>query len=106
MLLDKLWVRIRGGLLALKDDFSLDEDIRGKAEALLEKLDLREGVEKRESHPESTTDVSEMRETQPGRKATLEEIRQEWEELLRRKEQEKARTTEPPKGPPNPRRLG
>jgi hypothetical protein len=106
MLLDKLWVRIRGGLLDLKDDFSLGEDIRTKAEALLEKLDLRGEGEKPETHPETATDVSEERETQRGRTATLEEIRQEWEELLRSKEQEKGKTSEQQQPPPNPRRLG
>lgn len=106
MLLDKLWVRIRGSLLVLKDDLSLGEDIRRKAEGLLEKLDLREETDELESRSDAKSEVQQLGQAQGSRKQTLEEIRQEWEGLLRRKEQDEGQSSEELQPPPNPRKLG
>ena len=43
MLLDKLWVRIKGEFLSLKEDVSAGEDLKEKAELLLRKLEERMG---------------------------------------------------------------
>jgi len=105
MLLDKLWVRIRGSLLSLKDDFSLGEDRRRKAEGLLEKLHLGAETEPSESRKEGAPESRPISKSQEDRTASLEEIRQEWEELMRQQQESKSPSSDSPP-PPNPRKLG
>jgi len=106
MLLDKLWVRIRGSLLTLKDDFSLGDDIRDKAQGLLKRLDLHEEARETAPDPESPSQARPGEQTERRRTQTLEEIKQEWEELLRSKESGRSQSPDTSPQPPNPRRLG
>jgi hypothetical protein len=106
MLLDKLWVRIRGSLLTLKEDFSLGDEVRDKAQRLLEKLDLQEASRETANGAEKPSEGDREEHVQVTRTQTLEEIKQEWEELLRSKESGKDRTSGSSQQPPNPRRLG
>lgn len=106
MLLDKLWVRIRGSLLTLKEDFSLGDDIRQKAQGLLERLDLHEAGEEKLPDAGSPAEVHRAEDLKRRPTPTLEEIKQEWEELLRSKESGKNQPRDTPQQPPNPRRLG
>jgi len=39
MLLDKLWLRIKGEFLLLKEDMASGDDLREKAETFLDKLE-------------------------------------------------------------------
>jgi len=105
MLLDKLWVRIRGSLLSLKDDFSLGEDMRRKAEELLAKLDLGAETEPSASRNEDALKSRQLSQPQKDRTASLEEIRQEWEDLLRQQQEGKGGSSDAPQRP-NPRKLG
>lgn len=118
MFFDKLWVRIKGDLLIMKDDLAAGENLRERATILLGRLEdlLRnkesEGEDgaQEESHAEESSQ-GEMESTGTlaarGRSDTaLQNIRHEWEELvtLREGRQENSRDAQVP--PPNPRRLG
>lgn len=102
MFLEKLWVRLRGELIAFRDDMRSDEDLREKAEALLDRLEKRlsgvagEGDDRSEATP---------RVQQPDIQS-LHEIQNEWEELQTRRERKHDRSEVAEPSPPNPRRLG
>jgi len=90
MFLDKLWVRIKGELLTLRDDLSSSSDLRDKAAVLLARLEhalASQEAEERE-HP------------------SLEQIRRESEEVLRLREERPERSKNPESPAPNPRKLG
>lgn len=107
MFFDKLLVRIRGELLSLQEDLSAEEDLRGRAELLLRKLEERvRGTEEnsadRRAESQSTGRVREKGTSWEDLPADL---RQEWEELLRKREEKKV-TPVDDAVPPNPRQLG
>lgn len=120
MLLDKLWVRIKGEFLALKEDLSGEGDVRQRAEQFLEKLELRLGEVCRDEGP--TRDI-EARLAAVSKKLaeggshgasavtrddapTLEELHEAWEELQRLRSQRSQDVSAEQPPPPNPRRLG
>ncbi|MCA1959920.1 MAG: hypothetical protein LDL33_03910 [Desulfomonile sp.] len=116
MLLDRLWVRIKGEFLVLKDDLRGEGDVRRRAEQFLEKLERCVGEVCRGESPSQDIDVrlaavSKKLEEVTSDEAcedapTLQELQDAWEELRRVRSQ---RPTDPPGGqppPPNPRRLG
>jgi hypothetical protein len=109
MFLDKLWVRIRGELLSLREDASAGDDLRARAYELLERMQdhsLRAGrdepavdegllrIPKEASHPEHP------------RSRSLADLERDWQELMRQRDKQKARPAEPGMPSPNPRRLG
>ena len=127
MLFGKLWVRIKGEFLALKDDLTGEWEGRDKALEFLEKLErrVREPQEKDNSRDDPVVRLDRVarkieqgqdegsedfrgQERAPERRAapSTEELEKLWEEL--RSLREKRKTESPPKERkgPNPRRLG
>jgi len=120
MLLDKLWVRIRGEFLALKDDLRGEGDVRQRAEQFLEKLERRVGevcrgeesaqdidarlaaVSKRLEEGTSNETLRSNCEDAP----SLQELHDSLAELQRARSQRSAETSSDQPLPPNPRRLG
>jgi len=107
MFLEKLWLRLRGELLAFKEDFGDDKDLREKAERLLEKLETRlrateaEGPQRQKQRGASEDELGEAPDPR-----SLRAIEEEWQDLQnqRRQQQPKPEATEPSE--PNPRKLG
>jgi hypothetical protein len=117
MFLDKLWVRIKGDLLIMKDDLAAGESLRERAAILLARLENLignreseggEGIQ--EDHAEgSAQDKRESARTLAsggGSHPALQDIHREWEELvkLREEKQEDSKDSQVPR--PNPRSLG
>jgi hypothetical protein len=90
MFLDKLWVRIKGELLIMKDDLASSGDLRDKAAILLARLE----------HALASQEA-EQRES-----PNLEQIRSESEELMKLRQEETERSKNPQSPAPNPRKLG
>jgi len=111
MFLDKLWLRIKGELIILREDLSAGADLREKASLLLDKLEQRLDLSDSDTQ-------AQQRERPAGRSAeqapesdsadsrSLDDIQREWQELVKLRGETKGRDdeTEPP--PPNPRTLG
>jgi hypothetical protein len=121
MLLDKLWLRIKGEFLLLKEDMASGDDLREKAETFLDKLEgllgAPESRENRESRVEDALKkMEEAREksetelrrdrTQGAASPTLAELEKAWEELSRLRQEKKQGQTDEAPPPPNPRKLG
>ena len=107
MFLEKLWLRLRGELLAFKEDFGDDTDLREKAERLLEKLETRlRTTEAEGSRWQKQRGASEDELGEPPGPESLRAIEKEWQDLQkqRRQQQPKPETAEPSE--PNPRKLG
>jgi hypothetical protein len=90
MFFDKLWVRIKGELLIMKDDLATSGNLRGKAAILLARLE----------HALANQEA-EQREN-----PNLEQIRSESEELIKLRQEETERSKNPESPAPNPRELG
>lgn len=111
MFFDKLWLRIRGELIALKEDFSAGTDIGDKAEALLNKLEKRlNGFQSQTRQHEGERSLagtqSEHQTAEASELKSFREIEKEWEELMRRRNEHKGTSQESESVRPNPRRLG
>jgi hypothetical protein len=113
MVIDKLWLRIKGELLTLKDDLSEGENLRARAERLLDKLE--EQFKPAPTEPEASVEANANRELHSpeapvavGKTAqrSIQELEEEWRELVRLRNETKAKPSpsEPPS--PNPRKLG
>ncbi|MEW6136982.1 MAG: hypothetical protein AB1733_02035 [Thermodesulfobacteriota bacterium] len=102
MFLEKLWVRLRGELIAFRDDMRSEKDLREKAEALLERVEKRLSGVSREGDERSEA-RSEVQEPDI---QSLHQIQGEWEELRSRRERKHDHSEEAEPPPPNPRRLG
>ena len=111
MFLDKLWLRIRGELLTLKEDFSSEEDLRARAADLLNKLEDR--VSGRHVKPRTDGRERDSQErlghvvnpVKPEMQS-MEDLQSEWEDLKRRRDGSTGKVEEPEPPPPNPRELG
>ncbi|MBM3298743.1 MAG: hypothetical protein FJY85_02170 [Deltaproteobacteria bacterium] len=111
MFLDKVWLRIRGELLTLREDLSAGDDLRERARSLLRRLEAALGGVGQESEAEESQSLSQhpeesRRDIGPSNIESLREIEREWEDLRERRDQ--AREPDGNMGPssPNPRRLG
>jgi len=111
MFLDKLWVRLRGEVIALKEEVSSSTDLRDKAESLLRKLEERLGAPQPERDASSEVEpegrrVVERAEARAADSRALSDLKKELEELkkLRQPKEGEQHEAEPIK--PNPRRLG
>lgn len=122
IMLDKLWVRLKGELLLLKEEIFSDDDVRDKAETLVDKLERRFGSE--DPDPAGRRDLSERveklrrrlgrgsDEASKGRREDADlpsdrELEDALEELKRRREQKRAKGGSSSQAlPPNPRQLG
>ena len=120
MLLDKLWVRIKGEFLAFKEDLSGEGDVRQRAEQFLDKLERRLGEARRGEAPERDIDArlaAVSRKLEEGGSGesfsptcddapSLEELHDAWEELRRLRTQRSGELPDDQVPPPNPRWLG
>jgi len=126
MFLDRLWIRIRGGLLSLKEDLAGDADLRSQAEDFLEKLENRLNlspyergrsrdpadridaiVKKMEDEQESATATgAQDRQTDHNEDPSTREMERMWDDLLKKREKSKGQTDHEDDHHPNPRRLG
>lgn len=126
MFLDKLWVRIKGGILALKEDLDSDGELREKAEAFLDKLERR--LERDDREPTELSDYpsrldrvrkkmeAELSEAREAARSSAEttrrrspsdgEIHEAWEELVRLRNEKQAKQQKPESSSANPRKLG
>lgn len=111
MFLDKLWLRIKGELIILKEDLSAGADLRDKAAILLDKLEERLVASDLETQPtegKTPTDryAQKASESESADSGSLDDIQREWQELLKQKGESKDREDEEEPPPPNPRTLG
>jgi hypothetical protein len=123
MFLDKLWLRIRGELLVLKEDLTGEGTLRERAEDFLEKLERRlsadDSTAEVRSDPLTRLDAmkrkidearSEGRDLERATASTdrpsLDELERAWEELKKLREEKRRVSPEQGEPPPNPRRLG
>ncbi len=110
MFIDKLWVRIKGELLTLKEDLSVTEDLRTKAGRLLDHVQERviggypdPTVIDHESQAPPSVGQEKVSERT---RRDLADIEQEWQELAKERDRQKGTDEETKSPPPNPRRLG
>jgi hypothetical protein len=108
MFFDKLWVRIKGGLLTFRDDFAGAQEIREKGELLLQKLESRlKDLTKGNQGPDSSEAQSEeYSEKEAQASSSLQDIEREWDELLKLREERKQDSEKSETTPTNPRTLG
>lgn len=127
MFLDKLWLRIKGRLLLLREDLAGEGDLRDRALDFLEKLERRLDAPdfKADSgaDPATRLDAVAGRMEESARKArtgadreyrrgkspeppSLEELERAWEELKRLREKQGKESSDRETPPPNPRKLG
>ncbi|MEJ2715673.1 MAG: hypothetical protein P8182_00800 [Deltaproteobacteria bacterium] len=123
MFLDKLWLRIRGELIVLKEDLTGEGALRERAEDFLEKLERRlsadDSTAEVRSDPLTRLDAmkrkidearSEGRDLEQANSSTdrpsLDELERAWEELKKLREEKRRVSPEQEEPPPNPRRLG
>jgi hypothetical protein len=109
MFLDKLWVRIKGELLSLREDATAGDDLRAKAAELLDRLqDVDPRAGRVEPSVEGMVRADQTGTPQPEqpRNRSLAELESAWQKLMRQRDEQKARSMEPPTPTPNPRRLG
>ncbi len=111
MFLDKLWLRIRGELLTLKEDLSAGDDLRERAAKLLDKLehsisgddliDRATGTRVDSRRSRNSTDI-------PGRSdlPSLEDLERELDYLKQQRDASSSDSEESEPPPPNPRELG
>lgn len=116
MFLDKLWVRLKGQILCLKEDL-YDSNLREEAESLLEKVERRIGFEKYDTDQrdldERLSAAQEKIRSAKGPEdllgsqasgSALSELRQSLERLEAKKKQKQDDTEKT--DPVNPRVLG
>jgi hypothetical protein len=123
MFLDKLWLRIRGELLVLKEDLAGEGTLRERAEDFLDKLERRLSADDSpaevRSDPVTRLDAmkrkidearAEGRDLEHATESTdrpsLDELERAWEELKKLREEKRRVSPEQGEPPPNPRRLG
>ena len=114
MMIDKLWLRIKGELLTLKDDVSEGENLRARAERLLQKLDEHLGgtsAPERAAEGDEESDIKRsVAESSPIQERptarSIQEIEEEWRKLVRLHNETKGTSSSADPPPPNPRKLG
>lgn len=109
MFLEKLWLRIKGELIVFREDLGASQDIKEKAERLLQKLeDQLASMTGRQKQEGERPDASpgESLEKEPQAAESLREIEQEWQELLKLREEQKEKDSSHQTTPRNPRTLG
>ncbi|MEW6115198.1 MAG: hypothetical protein AB1664_23915 [Thermodesulfobacteriota bacterium] len=127
MILDKLWVRIRGEFLNFKDEFFEGGELRRKSEEFLEKLErrlagdstssettpdldsrlqaLREKLEQLRA-PSGQSEESVEHQGEGRIPSTLDELEQALDELLRLRAEKRPPADQSKASPKNPRTLG
>lgn len=107
MFLEKLWVRLRGELLAFKENLADDKDLRESAERLLEKLETR--LRATEAQGPQRQEQSRGSLDKPGQDSSSESLRsieKEWQDLQRRRRQQDPESEDSVPPEQNPRKLG
>ena len=127
MLLDRLWVRIRGQLLTLKEDLFVHGELRQKAEDFLGKLEeklegndaktdsrldfperldaVQKKMEQAVNEARTASQTSSVRESSDS--PSLEELEAAWDELMKLRKGNKPEPTTPEhkEKPPKSRRT-
>ncbi len=126
MLVDRLWLRIKGEFLALREDLAEEGALSRKADEFLRKLEARIGLSGSESDSQADAsarvdalwkkmerDYGPERTTRPAQEEpheaqspSLDDLEQAWEEVKGLRAQKKGETREEEAPPPNPRTLG
>jgi hypothetical protein len=126
MLLDRLWIRIKGELLSLKEDIAGDTDLRSQAELLLDRLESRlmlpssekdrsrdpaqriDTILKRMEEEQDTKADADTQNLQADRQehSSVREIEKIWDDFLEKRDERKGQTEDAKDDQPNPRRLG
>jgi hypothetical protein len=108
MLFDKLWVRIKGELLTLGEDFPGAQEIREKGERLLQKLERQwEELKKVKEEPGSgNAEAQDHSAKEVQTETSRQNIEREWDELMKLRDEEKRDSGNSEVTPPNPRILG
>jgi len=118
MFFDKLWVRIKGDLLTMKDNLATGENLRERAASLLARLEsllgnrASEGGEGRQEDghakeaSQSKPEPAATEAAQDSNVPALQAIRNEWEELVKLREEKQNGSKDSHGPPPNPRKLG
>lgn len=111
MFLDKLWLRIRGELLTLKEDFTAGDDIRDRAANLLDRLEHR--ISGEDIGGSGKVGVVESRGARYGAEKaggsdpmTLDDLKREWDDLNKQRGGSPGDSDESGPPRPNPRQLG
>jgi hypothetical protein len=109
MFFDKLWVRIRGELLALQEDNSVTDDLKAKAGRLLDRV--QERVTRGEDAGQYNTRDREGAHTRhdeaPERKRKdLAALEEQWRKIAEERDRQKDSYEDHKPLPPNPRELG
>lgn len=110
MFFGKLWVRIKGELLALKEDDSVTEDLRARAGRLLDHVQERvTGAQERDrvtgvsdGEPSAEAHGEATRRT----RAELADIEEQWRKMADERDRQKNSDRNDQPLPPNPRQLG
>ncbi|MBM4326156.1 MAG: hypothetical protein FJ118_03240 [Deltaproteobacteria bacterium] len=127
MVLDKLWVRIKGEFLNFKDQFFEGGELRRKSEDFLDKIErslegystsdeaepradsrlqaLREKLEQLRAASGQSEKIEERQDKKKA-PATLEELEQVLDELLRLRAEKRSPAGQSQAAPKNPRTLG
>lgn len=106
MFLEKLWLRLRGELLKLKEDLDAETDLREKAATLLETLERRlSAAEDRGSQSLQRSRNADDRDRPPDL-TSLRDIEKEWEDLRRAREEKREEPEAREGSTTNPRKLG
>jgi len=118
MFFDKLWVRIKGDLLIMKDDLAAAASLRKRAAVLLARLEelltnkareAGEGTQKGPHFEESAQDKLEPgtdTAVEDAKHDALQDLRGEWERLMELREERHEESKDSDVPPPNPRKLG
>jgi DNA repair exonuclease SbcCD nuclease subunit len=123
MFLEKLWLRIRGELLLLKEDLTGEGALRERAEDVLQKLERRLSAEdvpdEARSDPLTRLDAvkrkmeearSKVRDhertTEKTDRPSLDELERAWDELKKLRDDKRRLSPEGKEPPPSPRKLG
>lgn len=109
MFFDKLWIRIKGELLALKEDDSVTEDLRAKAGKLLDHVQERvKGAQESLGHApiDSNRERGRAEIRSQAEQRDLADIEEEWRKLAKDRDRQKKSAKEEKPLAPNPRQLG
>ena len=126
MILDRLWIRIRGGLLSLKEDIAGDTELRSQAEDFLANLEKRlklppaeqdrsrdltqriDAIVKKieeEQGPRADA-VTQNLQTDRQEYPSVREMEKMWDDYLKKRDERNRQTESAEDDGPNPRRLG
>jgi len=110
MFIEKLWVRIKGELLALTEDLSATQELRAKAGRLLDRIQERVAGgfpdPTMPSRKDQGTGLTRVKEVPDETRREMAGIEEEWRDIANERDHQKEAGQEGAAPAPNPRRLG